>query len=151
MGKLTLAVFLIFLCSVGNWPANAKGTSMKTGSVNSNEVKIRIGSKSFAVTLLDNESTKRLREMFPLTIHMQDVNRNEKAYDLPKSLPTNASSPKVIKAGDIMLYGSNTLVVFYKSFPTSYSYTKLGQVDDTSMLESTLGSDDVTVTFEIER
>lgn len=120
---------------------------------NSNEmtkIKITINSQTFTATLLDNNSAKAFREMLPLTIKMIELNGNEKYYDFKKSLPTNPSNPKTIINGDLMLYGSETLVVFYETFSTSYSYTKLGQVDNATGLTSALGSGNVTVTFELE-
>jgi len=78
------------------------------------------------------------------------LNANEKYYGLPNSLPTNSSNPGTIKNGDLMLHGSKTLVLFYETFSTSYSYTKLGSVDDIMGLATALGSGNVTVTFEME-
>lgn len=78
---------------------------------------------------------------------MADLHANEKYYDLPSALPGAATNPGTIHAGDVMLYGSNTLVLFYKSFTTSYSYTAIAKVDDPSRLAAALGAGDVTVTF----
>jgi hypothetical protein len=58
--------------------------------------------------------------------------------------------PEMIQIGDLMLYGSKTFVLFYKSFSTPYSYTKLGSIDDVKGLASSLGSGNVTITFELE-
>lgn len=79
---------------------------------------------------------------------MIELNSDEKYYDLSNNLPTNSSNPGSIINGDLMLFGSRTLVLFYKTFSTSYSYTRLGKVDDTTGLADALGKGNVTVTIE---
>lgn len=87
--------------------------------------------------------------MLPLTLHMTDLHANEKYSELARSLPVDASNPRTIHAGDVMLYGSTTLVLFYETFATSYSYTRIGKVDDISGLAGALGSGSIAVTFEL--
>ena len=84
-----------------------------------------------------------------LTLTMTELNNNEKYADLVESLPTNAFNPGTIQNGDLMLYGSNTLVLFYKTFSTSYNYTKIGKTNNPEGLLEILGSGNVAVTFEI--
>ncbi len=148
---MILALMSIFVNSASSCnkeddkPNTENNTPMTNG-----KIKITVGSKTFMATLLNNHSAKALKEMLPMTINMIELNNNEKYYDLPNSLPTNSSNPQTIKNGDLMLYGSKTLVLFYKTFSTSYSYTKLGTVDDVTGWATALGSGDVTVTFEVE-
>lgn len=61
---------------------------------------------------------------------MQDFNQNEKYYNLSSSLPTDEYNVGKIKKGDVMLYGADTLVIFYKDFDTSYQYTKIGLIEN---------------------
>jgi hypothetical protein len=114
------------------------------------KIKITVNSQTFTATLLDNNSAKAFREMLPLTLNMTELNGNEKYYDMPNSLPTNSSNPGTIKSGDLMLYGSNTVVLFYEDLNTSFSYTRMGKIDDPTGLRNALGAGDVTVTFEME-
>lgn len=117
---------------------------------NNNTMKITIGSTTFTATLASNTTATAFMELLPMTINMSELNNNEKYYGLPQSLPTNASNPGTIQNGDLMLYGSSTLVLFYKTFSTSYSYTRIGSIDNPSGLQNALGESSVTVTFELQ-
>jgi hypothetical protein len=81
-------------------------------SMADNKIKIRVNSKAFMATLVDNNSTKAFKELLPLTMKMTELNDNEKYVDLPKSLPSNSYNPQTIKNGDLMLYGSKTFVLY---------------------------------------
>lgn len=113
------------------------------------KIRISTGSYQFTATLENNATAKAFAQLLPRTINMNELNSNEKYFDLSNSLPTNSSSPDTIRNGDIMLYGSRTLVFFYKTFSTPYSYTRIGCFEDPSDLQKALGSGDVSVTFEL--
>lgn len=113
------------------------------------KINILVGSKTFTATLLENETVEEFLLLFPLTVEMEDLNRNEKLYRLSKNLPTNPSNPSTIQTGDLMLWGTNTVVIFYETFSTSYPYTRLGKVDNPTGLAEALGAGNVTLTFQI--
>jgi hypothetical protein len=110
-------------------------------------MRITAGSIVFAATLCDNETAAAFSALLPLTLNMTDLHANEKYFDLPSALPGEPRHPGTIDAGDVMLYGSNTLVVFYKTFTTHYSYTPIAKIDDPSRLAAAMGAGNVTVTF----
>ncbi len=145
---MTMIVCSASSCGKNDDNSNTNNTPENTTPMANGKIKIKVGSQTITATLLDNNSAKAFQEMLPLTINMVELNNNEKYHDLAKSLPTNSSNPGTVKNGDLMLYGSKTLVLFYKTFSTSYSYTRLGSVDDVTRLA--LGSGNVTVTFEME-
>jgi hypothetical protein len=113
-----------------------------------NRITIRIGHKMFAATLSDNATAAAVKKLLPLSLTMTELNGNEKFARLSVSLPTRESRPASIQTGDLMLYGSSTLVLFYESFTTTYSYTTIGHVDDPGGLKAALGAGNVDVTFE---
>lgn len=106
-----------------------------------------VGERRFAITLTNNAAARAFAAQLPLSLNMPDLNGNEKHAELPKALPVSASRPGTIQRGDIMLYGSSTLVVFYLSFDTSYAYTRLGRVDDPEGLAQALGQGSVRIHF----
>jgi hypothetical protein len=114
------------------------------------QMRITIGQKTFTATLDDNATATAFKAMLPLKLNMDDVNDNEKVAKLSTKLPTNDSNPGRIQAGDLMIWTSRSLVLFYKSFPTSYSYTRLGRINDAAGLSAAVGSGIVTVTYEIK-
>ena len=111
-------------------------------------MKFVIGDKQFPVTLESNNTVTAFTKMLPLSLDMSELNGNEKYYYLNTPLPSAPENVGHINEGDIMLYGDNCIVIFYESFDTSYSYTKIGHFDDTSGLADTLGTGDVTVSLE---
>ena len=79
---------------------------------------------------------------------MNELNGNEKYHYLSSSLPSAAYQPCTIHAGDLMLYGNNCVVLFYETFNSSYSYTRIGAIDNPSGLAEALGVGNVSVRFE---
>lgn len=108
-------------------------------------MKLKIRSKEFEFVCEANETSIAFQKMLPLTLQMQELNRNEKYFYLDERLPTKPVAVKKINAGDIMLYGDNCLVIFYKSFSTSYEYTMIGRVTNPDDLVSALGKGSIAV------
>lgn len=115
---------------------------------NTRTMTLKIGNSTFTATLADNATAQAFAAMLPMNLSMSELNNNEKYVYLDQSLPAQASSPGTIQTGDIMLYGSSCVVLFYKTFSTSYSYTRIGRVDNPDGLASAVGSGSVTVLFE---
>jgi len=136
---------IIVGCACGSSPAEDDPTL----NPDATPMQVTVGSTVFTAKLFDNPTAQAFSERLSLTLNMRDVNANEKFIELSSSLPTSASKPGRIQSGDIMLYGSDGLVLFYKSLSTSYSYTRIGRIDDASGLEAALGAGNVTVTFEL--
>ena len=127
---------------------NETETETKNDMSTEQKIKITVGSKTFTATLENNASAKELVERMPFTVNMQELNGNEKYYQFPDSFPSDPRSFDTIKAGDLMLYQSDYLVVFYEDHTTTYDYTRLGVIDNADGLAEALGSGSAQVTFE---
>ena len=155
---LRALVLVLGLAMVGGChasPAEGPGAiaADATGATARNEeptMWMTVGEHRFAITLADNATARAFVARFPLTLDMAELNGNEKHADVPEALPTDASRPGTIHAGDVMLYGSKTVVVFYKTFRSSYSYTALGRVEDPEGLRRVLGRGASRVTFSVK-
>lgn len=117
-----------------------------------NKMEIEIAGKIFIASLEDNETTKAFKKLLPLSIKMSELNGNEKYYFLPESIKKDTSkNPGTINSGDIMLYSDNCVVIFYKTFKTSYNYIKIGHIEDLSSLEEDLGNNEVNVKLNLSK
>ena len=133
-----ILTFMLFFIN-----CNAFGDNMQN-------IIITIKNKKYEAILYDNSTTKELIKKIPITITMSDLNENEKYYNFSKSFSTSSENVANINKGDIMLFGDNCLVIFYKSFSTHYKYTKLGYIKNTEDLENSFGKGGISITFEIE-
>jgi hypothetical protein len=129
---------------------NKQSTVTEDTQSMSDTLVVKIGWREFTAILLDNPTANAFKAMLPLTMDMTELNGNEKYFDLSKSLPTNASNPGKINSGDLLLYGSNTLVLFYEAFSTSYTYTRLGKISNATGLAEALAPGNVVVTMELK-
>ena len=112
-----------------------KNQLMDDGEITMDKVYIDINNETFEMDLEDNSTVSALVKMLPLYLSTRDLNGNEKYAYFDKPLPTNTYSPKHIEAGDVMLFGDNCLVIFYESFDTSYSYSKIGRINNMPSLD----------------
>ena len=128
-------------------------SNYETADTNSNEIiklSLTINGKKFSAVLYGNAAAEALSEHLPMELTMQELNENEKYCNLPYSLPTETYAPGTIKAGDIMLWQDNCLVLFYDSFSTSYRYTPVGYIENADELANAVGSGNITITIEKE-
>ena len=143
---LMLSIFMTGCGEAENFSEVEKNIPVE--EVNEMKIKIQIGEKIFDATLEDNPSTRELVKNFPLEVKMTELNGNEKYFRFNKNFPSDDKKISAIQSGDLMLYSSSYLVLFYKNFSTSYSYTRLGKIDNPADLEKILGSGDVSVKIE---
>ena len=108
---------------------------------------ITIGEHRFKTTLANTSAAREFAAQLPLTLNMADLHNNEKHAKLEKSISTDTHQPKRIHNGDLMLWGSLTVVLFYKDFDTSYEYTRIGHIERASKLPQILGSESAIIAF----
>ncbi len=114
--------------------------AMSSADAESIKIRISVNGKEFLADLYQTKTAEELKNRLPITLEMNELNGNEKYSYLPESLTTDSYRPDKINSGDIMLYGSDCLVLFYECFDTSYSYTKIGRIEDTDGLVEAVGN-----------
>ena len=109
---------------------------------------LKIHETEVPVTWESNDSVEELKGLLPLTIQMSMYGGFEQVGPIGQSIAWD-DQQTTTRAGDIVLYSGNQIVVFYGS--NSWAYTKLGHVDLTEQeLAELLGNGDVTITISAE-
>ena len=139
---------LFFLAAACLSAAASSKTLVAYNTENTMQINVIVGAKTFTATLADCETGRAFAQLLPLTLSMTELNGNEKYHYLDSPLPTDSYQPGTIHVGDLMLYGNNCVVLFYETFSSSYSYTRIGSIDDPAGLAAALGSGNVSVQFE---
>lgn len=138
-----LAMFVAAACTPDDEPVTPSTTHL-------GNITLTVGGATFSATMEQNSTAEAFRALLPLNLEMRELNGNEKYHNLLQSLPTNRKSVGTIHAGDIMLYNDNCVVVFYKTFETSYSYSPIGHITNAQGLQEALDSGSSNILFEIE-
>ena len=117
MKKILLIIVFLFLligCTSNKEENNIEEEFM-------DKVNITVNNREYVLELEDNQTTREFLNTLPLSITMEELNGNEKYKYLD----------------------NNCLVIFYKTFTTTYSYTKIGHINN---LEE-IGDNNIIVTI----
>ena len=136
-------IFLVVICVMSLF-IGCTNNYKKESDVKVDNIKVIINNKEYKLNLESNKTVGEFINLLPQEFNMKELNGNEKYVYMDNKLTTNSYSPKHIEKGDVMLYGDNCLVIFYKSFDTKYEYTKIGHIDNLD----NLGNDNIVVKFE---
>ena len=133
--KLTAGlVALMMLLSV----TAAFAYPQETAAATRTKATITVNGKKFNAEFYNNRTAKAFMTHLPATYKMKKLNGNEIYKYVGYDLPGKAKKVKKVHKGDIMLYGSDCIVIFYKTFKTSYSYTKIGRITNPKKLKSAI-------------
>ena len=148
IGLIIISILLVTGCNYNEKKSDNKNETKTqiTNGIDEEDkiVKVKIDNNYYAIDLEENETVKEFINILPKEFNMTELNGNEKYIYLDNVLPTNEYNPGYINKGDVMLYGNNCLVIFYKSFNSNYSYTKIGHINDLPDLDN----NNIIVKFE---
>lgn len=115
------------------------------------EMIIKINGQTIPVTWEDNESVTELKkqaEQRPIVVQMSKYGGFEQVGSLGRTYPSN-DTRITAQNGDIVLYSSNQIVMFYSS--NTWAYTRLGKINlSEHEIAGLLSNENVTLTISVE-
>lgn len=144
---LSLAIILLWACS---WPtaslAAASSGDMQDQFMRAEtEICITAGERSLTARLADSPAVRRLLEMLPLDVQMEDLYSRELCYHLGAgALPTAAVRDDAYEVGDIIYWPPmGSLVILYAQNGEQFSRVHLGHITDDVSFFSNAGTQQV--------
>lgn len=119
---------------------------------NYSTMNLKVNNSTMKVKLSDNAATKALVERLKegaITYNAHDYGGFEKVGALGFSLPSN-DTYITTEPGDIMLYTSNQLCIFFDS--NSWEYTPIGKIEGITkqQLKDAFGTGEVSITLSLD-
>ncbi len=114
-------------------------------------IELKINNTIVNVYWIDNESVKELKKLASngLTLNLSEYGGFEQTGSIGYTLPSNDSRIDVVP-GDIVLYNSNQISIFYNN--SNWSYTKLGHINlsDSELKELLSSEEHITITLTLK-
>ena len=111
-------------------------------------IRLTVNAPALTAVPATNDAARALLSRPPAAWTMKELNGNEKYVYLSEEFPAESKRPARIHAGDLMLYGTDCIVLFYRDFSTTFRYTPLGRIEDPSGLAQAAGHGAARVTAE---
>ncbi len=126
-------------------PSEDEGVHQEEESM---QISVTVNGTPFTATIEDTGAGQGLLARLPLTLSMEELHGNEKYCYTGEPFGGEQYVPDTIEAGDLMVFGSDCLVLFYETFSNGgWSYARVGRVDDPSGLAEACGAGTASVTF----
>lgn len=119
------------------------GEIVKENIEEDSKMKLFINEREVPVSWEDNDSVKEFSKLLPLEINMSMYGGFEQVGHIGQKISSN-DVQLTTSYGDIVLYSSDQIVIFYGS--NSWAYTKLGHIDlSKEEMSDLLGNSDVNI------
>lgn len=130
-------------------PETTEAEDATKEELNRMQISVTINGTLLTATLDDGIAGQQMLERLPMSLHMEELHGNEKYCYTGEPFDGEEYLPTTIEAGDLMVFGRDCLVLFYETFSNdTWSYQRVGKIDDASNLAELCGKGSVDVVFE---
>lgn len=118
----------------------------KQEEVSEMEVKIKAGGQEWTARLEDNDTSRAIYEMLPLTLPMMDLYGREMCYRFEEELPTSELCSDGYEIGDLAYWPPrHSFVILYKQNGEEFERQHIGHIETGAELFDGMGNTEVTI------